>query len=251
MKNIEIVIGCLHAPFHNTKLWHGILNLIKDLPISGVTLIGDILDLNSLSFHERGKFPLTINGSQITLRKEYKMVKIFDELDDAIGRRQITKRFLYGNHEDRYLRHASIPDNKKIMAESPEEHFRLRERGYEVKTQWKEDYFLLGDHLQVFHGELLGVNPAKRQLDRLKHSCMFAHSHRAQAYYDGLMASYNIGCLVDIKSPAFNWAGRLIKRNWINGFGHVTIDDSGDFYANLITAFKSRFFYNGKRYGAV
>ena len=251
MKNIEIVLGCLHAPFHNQKLWVGILNLIKDLSISGITLIGDILDLNSLSFHDRGKFPLNLNGKSLTLRKEYKMVKIFDELDDAIGRRQIKKRFLYGNHEDRYLRHAAIPDNKKIMAESPEEHFRLRERGYEVKTRWKDDYYKLGDHLEVFHGLLLGINPAKRQLDKLKHSCMFAHSHRAQVYYDGLMASYNIGCLVDIDAPAFDWAGRLIKRNWINGFGHVTIDDNGDFYANLITAFKSRFFYNGKRYGAV
>ena len=128
---------------------------------------------------------------------------------------------------------------------------RLRERGYEVKTRWKDDYYKLGDHLEVFHGLLLGINPAKRQLDKLKHSCMFVHSHRAQVYYDGLMASYNIGCLVDINAPAFDYAGRLIKRNWVNGFGHVTIDDSGDFYANLITAFKSKFFYNGKRYGAV
>jgi hypothetical protein len=39
-------------------------------------LIGDILDLNSLSFHERGKYPL----DGLTAIKEYNMVKIFDEL---------------------------------------------------------------------------------------------------------------------------------------------------------------------------
>lgn len=250
-RNIELVIGCIHAPFHNKKLWYGILKLIKDLPLAGISLIGDILDLNSLAFQERGKTPIIVDGKPLTLRNEYRMVKVFDELDDAIGKRKIKKRFLYGNHEDRYLRHKSFPDSEKIIAESPEEFFRLRERGYEVKTRWKDDYYTLGKHLEVFHGELLGVNPAKRQLDKLKKSCMFVHSHRAQIYYDGLMAAYNIGCVVDISAPAFDYAGRLIKRNWINGFGHVTIDDNGDYYAGLITAFNNRFYYNGKRYGSL
>ena len=245
---MELVIVCLHAPFHNTKIWHGILNLAKDLPIKGISLIGDILDLNSLSFHDRGKTPLLINGLPLDLRTEYRSTDIFDELDSVCNSR-ITKRFLYGNHEDRYLRTAQHPDSFKIMAESPEEYFRLRERGYEVKTEWKNDYYKLGDHLQLFHGELLGVNPAKRQLDKLKKSCMFGHSHRAGTHHDGAMVAYNIGCLVDVNSPVFNYAGRLVKRNWIMGFGLVTISDGGDFYANPITCYNDRFYYNGKVYG--
>ena len=244
---MELVIGCLHSPFHNKPIWHGILNLIKDLPIKGVTLIGDILDLNSLSFHDRGKIPLLINGLPLQLLTEYKSTDIFDELDSVT--RGIKKRFLYGNHEDRYLRTAQHPDSFFIIAESPEEYFRLRERGYEVKTQWKEDYFLLGDHLQAFHGELLGVNPAKRQLDKLKHSCIFAHSHRAGTHHDGAMVAYNIGWLGDRYSPVFNYAGRLTKRNWVDGFGLVTIDDNGDFYANPITCHNNTFYYAGKKYG--
>jgi len=244
---MELVIGCLHSPFHNKPIWHGILNLIKDLPIKGVTLIGDILDLNSLSFHDRGKIPLLINGLPLQLLTEYKSTDIFDELDTVT--RGVKKRFLYGNHEDRYLRTAQHPDSFKIIAESPEEYFRLRERGYEVKTQWKEDYFLLGDHLQAFHGELLGVNPAKRQLDKLKHSCIFAHSHRAGTHHDGAMVAYNIGWLGDRYSPVFNYAGRLTKRNWVDGFGLVTIDDNGDFYANPITCHNNTFYYAGVKYG--
>ena len=244
---MELVIVCLHAPFHNTKIWHGILNLAKDLPIKGISLIGDILDLNSLSFHDRGKTPLLINGLPLDLRTEYRSTDIFDELDSVT--RGIKKRFLYGNHEDRYLRTAQHPDSFKIIAEAPEEYFRLRERGYEVKTQWKEDYFLLGDHLQAFHGELLGVNPAKRQLDKLKHSCIFAHSHRAGTHHDGAMVAYNIGWLGDRYSPVFNYAGRLTKRNWVDGFGLVTIDDNGDFYANPVTCYNNTFYYAGKKYG--
>ena len=249
MRNMELIFGCLHSPFHNKELWYGILNLIKDLPIKGVSLIGDILDINSLCFQERGKIPLSINGLPLNLRTEYQSTDIFDELDAVCGKK-IKKRFLYGNHENRYLRAAQHPDSYKLIVEPPEEHFRLRERGYEVKTEWKEDYFLLGDHLQVFHGELLGVNPAKRQLDKLKHSCMFAHSHRAGTHHDGLMVAYNIGWLGDRYSPVFKYEGRLTKRNWIDGFGLVTIDDDGDFYANIITAHNNRFYYNGKRYGS-
>lgn len=246
MRNINIVIGCLHAPWHNKTVFAGVLDLIKDLGnhLQGVYLIGDILDLNSLSFHERGKYPL----DGLDIRKEYKMVKVFDELDSVL-KRGVKKHFIYGNHEARYLRHKEIPDNDKIIVEPPEEQFRLRERGYEVKTRWKDDYFVLGDHLEVFHGEMLGVNPAKRQLDKLKKSCMFAHSHRAGVHFDGNMGSYNIGCLVDINQPVFNYAGRLTKRNWMMGFGLVTIDNTGFYNAQLITAYNNRFFYNGKRYG--
>lgn len=246
MKNLNIVLGCLHAPFHNRTIWNGLLKLIKDLGknLQGVYLIGDILDLNSLSFHERGKYPL----DGLNIRQEYKMVKIFDELDNVLPK-SVNKRFIYGNHEDRYLRHIDTPDDDKIIIESPEEYFRLRERGYEVKTRWKDDFYKLGDHLEVFHGDMLGVNPAKRQLDKLKKSCMFAHSHRAGVHFDGNMASYNIGCLVDIHSPVFNYAGRLIKRNWIMGFGLVTIPDDGFYYAQLITGYNDRFYYNGRKYG--
>ena len=246
MRNINIVIGCLHAPWHNKTVFAGVLDLINDLGnhLQGVYLIGDILDLNSLSFHERGKYPL----DGLDIRKEYKMVKVFDELDSVL-KRGVKKHFIYGNHEARYLRHKEIPDNDKIIVEPPEEQFRLRERGYEVKTRWKDDYFVLGDHLEVFHGEMLGVNPAKRQLDKLKKSCMFAHSHRAGVHFDGNMGSYNIGCLVDINQPVFNYAGRLTKRNWMMGFGLVTIDNTGFYNAQLITSYNNRFFYNGKRYG--
>jgi hypothetical protein len=247
LKNINVVFGCLHAPFHNKPMWYGLLNLIKDFGnnLQGVYLIGDILDLNSLSFHEKGKYPL--NG--LTITKEYKMVKIFDELDEAIGRRKINKKFLYGNHSARWLRHKEIPDNDKIIVESPEEYFRLRERDYEVKTNWKDDYYKLGEHLEVFHGSILGVNPAKRQLDKLKKSCMFAHSHRSGIHFDGNMGSYNIGCLVDVSSPVFGYADRLTKRNWIMGFGLVTVPDDGFYHAQLITGYNDRFFYNGKKYG--
>jgi len=226
-------------------MWRGMRNLIKDVKPNGINLIGDILDMNAFSDHDRGQFPL------IEAVDEYKLsIPFFDELDEALGRRKVEKRFIYGNHEDRWLRNQKRPDDKRKSIESPTEKMRLIERGYKVKTNWKEDYFTLGDHLEIFHGELLGVNPAKAQLDKLKKSCMFAHSHRAGTHHDGQMASYNIGWGGDIKAPAFNYASRLVKRNWINGFAVVTIDDNGFYFVQPITLFNNTFYYNGKRYGA-
>lgn len=225
-------------------MWHGVLKLIKDIKPNGVNLIGDILDMNAFSFHDKGQTPL------IDIKDEYKLSeKWFNELDDCLGNRKVEKRFLYGNHEHRYLRHLQLPDNKRIIADSPEEKMRLIERGYKLKKNWKEDYFTLGKHLEIFHGELLGVNPAKTQLDKLKKSCMFAHSHRVGVHYDGNMASFNIGWGGDVNAPAFSYAGRLSKRSWINGFALVTIDEQGFYHAQIITCYNGRFYHNGKKYG--
>jgi hypothetical protein len=242
--NTQIVMGCAHVPYHNRSLWHGVCQLIKDIKPNGINLIGDIMDMNAFSFHDRGQTPL------ITASLEYKLARPwFDELDSAVGNRKVEKRYLYGNHEDRYLRHLSSPDSLRIICDPPEEAMNLEGRGYEVRTDWKEDYFILGDHLEIFHGELLGINPAKRQLDKLKRSCMFAHSHRVGTHYDGDMAAFNIGGLFNKEAPAFKYLGRIAKRSWMNAFAIVTVDNNGYYYPHIITAYRDKFYYNGKQYG--
>jgi len=232
-------------------MWNGVFKLIKDLDnLNGINIIGDALDLNSLSFYDRGQYPIKFGNEEITLKYEYREgKKFFDDLDSAVGKRRVEKRFLYGNHSDRFLRHLNHPDSRKLMIDSPEEAMRLRERGYEVKTNWKEDYFKLGDYLDIFHGELLGVSPARTQLNKLKNSCMFAHSHRVDICYDGNMAAFNIGWGGDKYAPVFGYKGRVTKRSWINGFALVTIDDEGFYHPQVITCYNNRFFYNGKKYG--
>lgn len=238
----HIVFGCSHIPFQNMKIWNKILKLINGEKFDGIHLIGDIFDMNSLSFHDRGQVPL------IDAIKEYKLIeKYWHELESVLNRVRI-KQFLYGNHEDRYLRHLKLPDNKRIILEPIEERLRMRENGWEIKTNWKEDYYVLGEHLEIFHGELLGINPAKRQLDKLKKSCMFVHSHRIGTHFDSNMASFNIGWLGDKNAPAFNYVGRLIKKDWNNGFAVVNIDDNGYYYVQLIPIYNDTYFYNNKKY---
>jgi len=243
MINTQLVLGCVHIPFHNKKLLNGVFQLIKDIKPQGLNLIGDIYDCNSLNFHDRGQTPI------LDVVTEYKMGKVVMDEFHSVTKSIKEKRFVYGNHEDRYLRHQRLPDSKRIMHEPPEEHFRLRENGYEVKTNVKDDYFTLGSYLDIFHGELLGVNPAKRQLDKSRNSVMFAHSHRLGSYYDTNKASFNIGGLFDRNAQAFKYAGRLVRAGWQNGFGIVYIDTNGYYSAQLITCSENGFIFNGKKYG--
>lgn len=243
-------MGCSHFPFHNEKMMNGVLQLIKDLDknLAGVHLIGDILDMNSLAFQQRGQVP--IDG--VTLGWEYKEAnKTMDDIDKAIGTRKIEKSFLFGNHEHRFFRELKKIDSSKLGSAliSPTEGLKLRERGYSVYEDYFNDYVVLGDHLQLFHGYYVCVNPAKKHLNQLKKSCMFVHTHTVDAYYEGDMCSLNIGWGGDIKSQAFAYANRAMKRRWINGFALVTIDNHGFFHPQIITVYNDRFYYGGKKYG--
>lgn len=245
---LHIVLPCVHVPFENKKIINGITNLIKDLDtkLAGFHIIGDFLDMNSLSDHDKGLTP--IQG--ITLGQEYSAGNEVLDKFDAILNVDIKKSYLFGNHEDRYFRHIKKSDNAKYADAllSPSEALRLAERGFVVKERWKEDSIKLGDHLELIHGEFCTQNPARTHLSKYKSSLMFGHTHRTDVCYDGSKASFNIGWLGDKDSKAFNYVSRLTKMNWINGFGLVQIDENGFFHGQVITAYNNEFWYNGKKY---
>lgn len=212
----------------------------------GVYLLGDIADCNSLSAHERGRMPL----EGITLDWEYRETnKELDKLDEAT--KGVKKYYLYGNHEDRYFRTMQMVDNFKYGKAllSPTEGLRLRERGYKVKENWKEDYFLIGRHLEGIHGFYTNKYPAQKHLSELKTSCIFPHTHRVDVAVDGNMSATNIGWLGDKEAEVFQYASRIAKKGWVNAFDITTIDSHGYYYNQLIQCFQNRFYYAGKRYG--
>ena len=245
---LHVVLGCVHAPWHNQVLMDGFIELLSDLKeqIVGFHIIGDFLDLNSLSSHERGKKPLP----GVTLEYEYEESSaLLDDIEEVLPE-GIKKSYLYGNHEDRYLRHMSISDNSKYGASliSPEEGLSLEERGYRIFTNWKEDYVILGEHLELTHGQYHNIHVAKKHLDTFRGSIMFAHTHRVQTHLEGTAGAFNIGFMGNIKAPVFNYASRAIKEKWANGFALVQIDEDGYFYVTQIQCFNDRFYYNGKNY---
>jgi predicted phosphodiesterase len=243
-----IVLSDIHRPFHNQALWSKVLRLIKDMgtDLHGVVLAGDYLDLYTLGSYNSMSLGL-LEG--IDLGYEYE-----DGLNGLIELQSVLpagcrKLFLYGNHEDRYFRTMNSRDHKKFGSalRDPIEALRLHENGWEVKTNWKDD-FLLGEHLDICHGTYHNKHVAAKHLDQNGRSVMFGHTHRIQSYHLGNRAAFNIGGLFDIKNKAFGYMPRMTRRNWANGFAIVNIDDNGDFYVNQITVWNDCFFAEGRKY---
>lgn len=244
---MHIVIGCLHVPFENKKLVKALGKFISDHKenIAGFHIIGDFLDLRSLSFHDRGKIPMY----GITLGYEYKKGNEILDYFDSVLPSNVKKSYIYGNHEDRHTRLGSIADvNQYIDAlPSPKEALRLEQRGYLVKDNWKEHYIQIGK-LQLMHGIFCTSTPAKTHLNRIKTSVMFAHTHRIDSYYETNHGAFNIGCMAEIDSDAFTYLSRVERLNWRNGIGLVHLREDGHFQADIINCQDNTFFYAGQQY---
>lgn len=243
---IHIALGCVHVPFHNKVLLGKLLQFIENQKdnIKGFHLIGDFLDMKSLSSHE----DKTIDLLGLTLGKEYDAGnKVLDLIDSALPH-GIQKTFLYGNHEDRYLRHISNIKNYKTAdaIQSPEQALDLEGRGYTVKNNWKEDYVIIGKY-QLLHGISLTVNSCKTHVEKLRSSCVFAHTHKIGQYYEGWLHGVNIGHFGDESSKGFSYLSRVERAPWKNGFGIISISGKHS-QAETIVCEDNGFFYNGVRY---
>ncbi len=245
---MHILLGCNHVPFHHKQLHRSIIEMIKDHKsgIKGFHLLGDFLDLNPLSSHDKGRFT-AVPG--LTLDDEYQIGNdLLCDFDRALPK-NCWKTFMYGNHEDRHNRWMSVMDNAKTPLLSPEEALRLWKRGYNVKTRWSQDHITIGNDFDIFHGIYFNVHNAKKHLDTFGRNCAYVHTHRVQSYREGSLAAHNIGTCANLKSKAFNYATRAMKQSWSNGFAIVMIDEFGDSYLTQIIPDKNgNFYFGGKKY---
>lgn len=246
-EGIHLVLSCLHVPFENKKLIDSLISFIEDYKeeIKGFHLIGDYIDMRSLAFQEKGNVP--IQG--LTLGYEYSRGNETLDKFDLVLPNGIDRSYIWGNHEDRFSRLKGSTDNSQYMdaLPSPTQALKLKERGYEVKENWKEDYIQLGK-IQLIHGIYCTQTPAKKHLDIMKTSVMFGHSHRIDTYYETDNGAFNIGCIADIDSEGFRYLSRVERLNWKNGFGLIHLDNEGNFQADVIHCLNGSFFYGGKKY---
>jgi hypothetical protein len=241
------VTGCAHAPWQNKAMYNSTFKYLeKEVDLTGLILAGDIIDLNSLSSHDRGK--VSIKG--VTLDWEYKEASKFLDEIDQITKKVKSKDFLYGNHEDRYLRSMKDVDTAKYgdALLSPEEGLKLTQRGYNIYNNWKDSSIQLGKHLDICHGEFLNVHSAKKTIDTYRKSTLYFHTHRFQVYMEGLVAGWNMGCGADINAPIFGYATRAMKTSWVNSSCLVTLDSEGLYHVEPLLFIGNKLIVNGKCY---
>lgn len=241
------ITGCAHAPWHNKKMYESTFNyLSKEVNLEGIILAGDIADLASLSSHDRGKTPIP----GVTLSWEYEKVNKFLDEIDSIKSDINYKAYLYGNHEDRYLRAIKDVDIAKYGRSliSPIEGLKLDSRGYDVKTDWKNDCVSLGKYLDINHGEFLNVHSAKKTIDTYRKSIMYFHTHRFQIYLEGNVGGWNMGSGADFNAPIFGYATRAMKNSWVNSSALATLDKEGYYHIEPLLFINNKLIVNGKEY---
>jgi hypothetical protein len=241
--------GCTHAPWQNKKMYESTFNyLVKEVDLSGIILCGDIVDLHSLSTHETNKLALP----NVTLDWEYKEAnKFLDEIQDIIPNdNSFELKYLFGNHEDRYLRAIKDVNTSKFGSSliGPVQGLNLIKRGYDVFENWKSDFISIGEHLDANHGEFLNVHCAKKTIDTYRKSIVFFHTHRFQIFIEGNVGGFNMGSGADFNAPIFNFATRAMKTSWFNSSTLVTLDEDAYYHVQPLMFINNKLIVNGIKY---
>tara|TARA_R110000822_G_scaffold211014_1_gene346678 strand:- start:518 stop:1393 length:876 start_codon:yes stop_codon:yes gene_type:complete len=243
--DLYFILPDAHYPFQDEELMIKVRQCIKDNPPKGVCISGDWLDLLTLGSYSADSLEIL---RDITLTDEYEsglqgIIDLERVLPDDCD-----KMFLWGNHEDRFKREMQKRDNGKYGNElqNPTKALRLEELGWEVKEDWRDDFFTIGD-LDVMHGVYCCIHTAKKHLEMHGNNIMFGHTHRIQTYFTRHLAGFNIGCLADINHKAFSYMPRMQREVWSQGFGVTRVRD-GKAYSEVIPVRSGGFFFNGKQY---
>lgn len=243
-----IVLPCVHVPFHNKEFWNAMLGFVQIYhdDIAGVVILGDFLDMNSLSAYDRGKMP----KKGISLGYEYSQGKeVIRDFEHRLG--VLPKKvFLYGNHEDRYIRYMQSPDSKKLEGAlmSPEEALQLEKNNWDVYTDWMNDSIFIGD-IELSHGSVVSRHVTSKYIDNFHCNSIFCHTHRIQSFYEGGLKSFNIGSMADFSSQGFNYASKKMKKDWRNGFAVVILNNNQTHVDQIVWNNTNKcFYYGGRRY---
>ena len=239
-----LIISDSHIPFHNKVLHDKVLRFIKEVKPYGLAIIGDFIDMQSLSRFSEGSLK---DLRDVSMAKDYAAgAAELDRFDQALPK-GAKKVYIMGNHEDRFTSFMARMDNDKLQLQSPAEGLRLRERGYRVIDDWENGYYVLGSSLELIHGVSTGVNAAKIHLDRFQGSVISGHAHVIQHYCTNKRGSWIIGGLFNARSKAgYSWASRATKERWSNGFAYAIINGHGYHHVHLIHAFNDRFVFGPK-----
>jgi len=244
--DMYMILPCIHRPFHNKEIWSKLMDLLEETQPKGVVVTGDYLDLFTLGTYNAESL---CNLKDITLEEEYADgLKGIEEINKAVPNAK--KMFLFGNHEDRYFREVQKKDNAKYgnALISPVEALKLKETGWEVKTNWKDDYFTVGN-LDITHGVFFSVHVAKKHLETHDSNIMFAHCHRVQEFTLGSKSGYAIGWLGDRDSKYFNYMPRLQRKNWRNAFAVVRVIEGVSYVEVIkINEVDNTFMFEGNLY---
>lgn len=261
---LVVLCGDQQAPYHDERL-HGIFcNWLEDnKPDEGV-LIGDTMDLPSISRH--ADEPEWAASTQECVDSAYTILRDYVQASE-----QTAWQKLAGNHDERLrrsiidrvrdlhdLRRADIGEEERSVFD-PAYLLRLDELGIKYvapKGGYNHAQIMLSPLLAARHGWIATRNSgasALKTLEHLGYSVVVGHTHRQSLVYKTkhdiygdpeTLAAAEIGCMCAVREGL----GYAVHPDWQQGFTTATVWQDGKFRLEHATYVNGALFWRDQRY---
>ena len=233
MKNSKVlIISDLHIPYHHKDSFNFLKEIKKEFKPDKIVNIGDSLDQHALSFHDSSP-DLYSAGHELQKAKEYikELEDIFPEVIEVDSN------------------HSSLIYRRALKHGLPRAY--LKDYGDFLETKkwkWVDDLTLTlsnGQRCFFTHGRSADILKVSQTMGM---SAVQGHYHTKLliswwANPDNLFFAMNVGCLINQKNMAFNYA-RNFKTRFILGCGIIingfprllpmVLDNSGSWIKKIV-----------------
>ena len=206
-----LCIADTHFPYHHRDTFSFLKAIRDEYDINTVTHVGDVVDNHYPSFHEKEAGCLGGSEEIKAARKAcQKLEELFPEMKISLG-----------NHD-------LLPKRKANSASVPLDWVACPNTvyGLEGGWDWKSSHYIpYGDNLKFLLVHSVGTN-IKTSAYRYSHSSVQGHHHSTFGVHyaadtDTLRWHMSVGCLIDPRSPAFQYDKNNIISRPILGSGIV------------------------------
>ena len=248
-RNTIVVLSDVHVPEHDRKVWATSLELIRDIEPGEIILLGDFLEMSSVSQH---------GGAELEkLTEDFSAGKqALKQLREVVGEDcKIT--YLEGNHESRLTRF--------LMSKAPSLRDSLSYQiGLELDSlgvEWVPEHrqpVTRGD-IDFTHGHQdLRERPSKFHSGKMaevygrpERTVMYGHTHKPQVFtrptVGGHATAIGLGCARTLQPGWLHGA----QAGWVHQIAVVYLSDAGRSYVYPATFRHGQTMWNGRLYGAV
>lgn len=239
---VQLVINDLHCPYHDKDAVDLVLKFGKELRPDKLFILGDFMDMYSISTFDRNPERVTNLQTEFTMGKD-----LLYNIVDTIRPKEVI--FAEGNHTDRL---------RKFIWKNPvlngcidvKEKLGIDELGIDYYEYGKN--YVYKDKLIYTHGNKANKHSAytaKNMLDDLGMSVIFGHTHRLGMHYrtdySGAKVAVENGCLCQT-DLALEWFRREVI-DWQKGISVIKWAEDR-FNVQQICIPKDRFIIYGKHY---
>lgn len=235
-----MILPDVHLDEETPEEYLPVKKLIKDLKPDEIVLLGDFMDVSSLSAWDLDK-KRRMEGQ----RYIFEVVTANKELD-FLQKHSKKITYLEGNHEDRVNRYLDkYPEMEGLI--EPKKVLKLKKR--KIKWYKYNELYQIGK-FYLTHGMYITIHHAKKHLLSLGCNIIYGHTHGAQTHLQNMKMqlphmAYGLGCLCN-KEPDY-MRGR--PANWINQFAIMEVNKEGLCWVYPVNIVDGKFIWNGKEYG--